>query len=98
MLFAVVNDGTTLKGLQAVVIHANAEQSEPLKALAVGASVRLTGRLMDSPGKGQEKELQVEEVTILGNCDPEVCINNEFTFSPFDTPLDISNSEKRSFN
>ncbi|KIJ38891.1 hypothetical protein M422DRAFT_258298 [Sphaerobolus stellatus SS14] len=69
--FAVINDGTTLKGLQAVFLHPNGEQNTSLRNLVTGASVRLTGRLIESPGKGQERELQVEDVQILGECDPE---------------------------
>ncbi len=41
-------------------------------SLTNGASVRLVGNLVDSPAKGQEKEFVVEDVRILGGCDPEV--------------------------
>jgi aspartyl/asparaginyl-tRNA synthetase len=40
-------------------------------SLSNGASVRLRGRLVDSLGKGQAKELQVESVDLLGES-PEV--------------------------
>lgn len=43
------------------------------RRLTNGASVRLGGVLADSPGKGQDKELRVEEAEILGACDPAVC-------------------------
>jgi hypothetical protein len=43
-----------------------------LRSLTNGASVRLAGRLVDSLGPEQDKELQVEEVEIVGECDPEV--------------------------
>jgi hypothetical protein len=36
--------------------------------------VSLRGRLEDSLGSGQQKELRVESVQILGECDPEVRI------------------------
>jgi asparaginyl-tRNA synthetase len=72
--FAVVNDGTTVQGLQTVFSHPNEEHTQSLKSLSTGVSVRLTGKLIDSPGKGQERELQVEEVVILGECDAEVCM------------------------
>ena len=44
--------------------------------LTNGAAVRLTGRLVPSPGKGQSRELLVDqsdvgEVVVLGECDPE---------------------------
>lgn len=37
-----------------------------------GASVRLTGKLTESPGAGQSHELQVDALEVLGECDPEV--------------------------
>ena len=40
--------------------------------LSNGACVRLGGVLEDSPGAGQDKELQVQTVDVLGACDPEV--------------------------
>ncbi|TFL01528.1 hypothetical protein BDV98DRAFT_548024 [Pterulicium gracile] len=64
--FAVVNDGSNAAGLQVVF-------SDPISAqrLSNGTAVRLTGQLADSPGKGQAKELKVEQVQVLGECDPE---------------------------
>ncbi len=44
----------------------------PPISLTNGTSVSLKGILADSPGRGQDKELQVEEVKRLGGCDPEV--------------------------
>ncbi|KAL0575887.1 asparaginyl-tRNA synthetase [Marasmius crinis-equi] len=65
--FAVISDGTTSAGLQAVFPNSSLLPKE----LSNGASVKLTGRLGKSPGAGQEKELLVEDVKILGSCDPE---------------------------
>ena len=47
-----------------------------LLRLTNGAAVRLTGRLVSSPGKEQSHELLVDrndvgEVVVLGECDPE---------------------------
>lgn len=47
-----------------------------LVRLTNGAAVRLTGRLVSSPGKEQSCELLVDqndvgEVVVLGECDPE---------------------------
>ena len=47
-----------------------------LLRLTNGAAVRLTGRLVSSPGKEQSCELLVDqndvgEVVVLGECDPE---------------------------
>jgi len=45
--------------------------------LTNGAAVRITGRLVSSPGAGQSHELLVENdtessVTVLGDCNPDV--------------------------
>ncbi|KAH9994719.1 asparaginyl-tRNA synthetase [Russula vinacea] len=64
--FAMVHDGTTPKGLQAVF-----QNPTQAKVLTNGASVRLTGALTPSPGPGQSRELVVEAMEILGACDPE---------------------------
>ncbi|KAI9247830.1 asparaginyl-tRNA synthetase [Sporodiniella umbellata] len=61
--FATVNDGSSLKGIQAILNNKDTE------LLTTGACVQLTGQLIDSPGKEQEKELQVSEVKVLGLCD-----------------------------
>ncbi|THH08290.1 hypothetical protein EW146_g9043 [Bondarzewia mesenterica] len=63
--FAMIQDGTSAQSLQAVFTNPSLASG-----LTNGASVRLTGRLSESPGAGQEKELQVESLDILGTCDP----------------------------
>ena len=45
-----------------------------LCSLTKGCAVRMTGVLSDSIGPGQDKELQVQAVDVVGECDPEVCI------------------------
>ncbi|KAG7085718.1 hypothetical protein E1B28_003262 [Marasmius oreades] len=65
--FAVVSDGTTSAGLQAVFPNSSLVPKE----LTNGASVKLRGRLGKSLGAGQEKELVVKDVEVLGLCDPE---------------------------
>ncbi|KAI6029611.1 hypothetical protein BKA83DRAFT_4220980 [Pisolithus microcarpus] len=45
--------------------------SSQLKGLANGASVRVSGLLVNSRGTGQAKELQVDSIDVLGECDPE---------------------------
>ncbi|EPQ52046.1 asparaginyl-tRNA synthetase [Gloeophyllum trabeum ATCC 11539] len=65
--FAVITDGSSARGLQAVF-----RSGELAKRLTNGACVSLTGQLCDSPGKGQSKELQVDEGEVIGECDPEI--------------------------
>jgi aspartyl/asparaginyl-tRNA synthetase len=50
--------------------------------LANGVSVRLTGKLTKSPGAGQDHELQVDAVEVLGECDPDVRFSH-FVFVVF---------------
>ncbi|EJF65820.1 asparaginyl-tRNA synthetase [Dichomitus squalens LYAD-421 SS1] len=64
--FAVITDGSSEPGLQAVFTDINLA-----KQLTNGASVKLRGELVDSRGAGQAKELQVAEAEVLGECDPE---------------------------
>ncbi|KAL4067067.1 hypothetical protein V8B97DRAFT_1874355 [Scleroderma yunnanense] len=64
--FAVLNDGSCASGLQAVL------HNSQLKGLTNGASVRVFGSFVDSRGKGQAKELHVDSIDVLGECDPEI--------------------------
>jgi len=64
--FAVISDGSCGRGLQAVFKPERLPQDA-----TSGASIRLVGSLIDSPGRGQAKEFQVEEAEIVGVCDPE---------------------------
>ncbi|KAF8887593.1 hypothetical protein BD779DRAFT_1527113 [Infundibulicybe gibba] len=65
--FAVVTDGSSSMGLQAVFPAGN----ELVRRLTNGASVKLIGRLAASPGRGQDKEFLVTGGEILGGCDPD---------------------------
>ncbi|KZT63665.1 asparaginyl-tRNA synthetase [Daedalea quercina L-15889] len=63
--FAVISDGSSTQGLQAVI-----RDGSLAEVLTNGASVSLGGTLTHSLGKGQDKELRVEEVQVVGECDP----------------------------
>ncbi|KAI1795916.1 asparaginyl-tRNA synthetase [Ganoderma leucocontextum] len=65
--FAIISDGSSESGLQAVFTDVNLA-----KQLTNGASVRLCGELVDSPGAGQTKELKVADAEVLGECDTDV--------------------------
>ncbi|KIY47536.1 asparaginyl-tRNA synthetase [Fistulina hepatica ATCC 64428] len=70
--FAMISDGSTSNSLQAgfqLSLHLNT--SCVVSSLTNGACVRLEGKLVDSPGVGQDKELRVEELQVLGACPPE---------------------------
>ncbi|KAJ7281497.1 asparaginyl-tRNA synthetase [Mycena rebaudengoi] len=66
--FGVLTDGSSTAGLQAVFHEGFGDR---VKEITNGTSVRLRGNLVDSPGAGQDKELQVEQLDILGTCDPD---------------------------
>lgn len=68
--FIALNDGSTLRNMQAVIDY---ERTDPqvLKAITMGAALRVTGTLIESQGRGQAVEVQVVEVEILGTADPK---------------------------
>ena len=68
--FIAINDGSSNANLQAVVELGSADNAT-LKRLTTGASVKVTGELMESLGKGQNVELKVKTLEILGDSDAE---------------------------
>ncbi len=68
--FISINDGSCLENIQAV-IELNSLDEATLKRITTGSCVSITGELIPSPAKGQTVELKVEQVEILGDCDPE---------------------------
>lgn len=68
--FIAINDGSTIHNLQAVVDFTNTDEAL-LKRLTTGAAISITGELIESQGKGQNVEIKVRELTILGDSDAE---------------------------
>ncbi len=68
--FIALNDGSTINNIQCVVDFENTPE-ETLKRITTGAAVEIKGTLMESQGKGQSVEIQVKEIEILGDSDPE---------------------------
>ena len=68
--FIAINDGSSIHNIQAVVDFNNTEESL-LKRLTTGASVAVTGTLVESLGKGQHVEIKVKTLEILGDSDAE---------------------------
>jgi asparaginyl-tRNA synthetase len=67
--FLAVHDGSCFDAIQAIASSdLDNYQSEILK-LTTGASVKVTGILVESPGKGQSFEIQATKVEILGLVD-----------------------------
>ncbi|RYY28115.1 MAG: asparagine--tRNA ligase, partial [Chitinophagaceae bacterium] len=68
--FIALNDGSTNSNLQIVAELGKFEDSL-LKRITTGASVKVTGQLVPSLGKGQKVEVKADTIEILGDCDGE---------------------------
>ena len=68
--FIEVNDGSTLNNLQVIADAHIIGYQEALKILTTGASVMISGELVESQGKNQTVELRAAEIRVLGPCDP----------------------------
>jgi asparaginyl-tRNA synthetase len=68
--FIALNDGSTINNIQCVVDFENTPE-ETLKRITTGASVSVTGTLVESKGAGQKYEIQVAKLEILGDSDAE---------------------------
>jgi len=63
--FFQVGDGSSMDGLQ-VVVGEEADCFGHLSGVTTGAAVRATGKLVESPAKGQRVELQAADLTVVG--------------------------------
>ncbi|MDU8886687.1 asparagine--tRNA ligase [Yeosuana sp. MJ-SS3] len=68
--FIALNDGSTINNIQCVIDFENTEDSI-LKRITTGAAIKVKGELVESQGKGQNVEIQVDSIEILGDSDPE---------------------------
>jgi asparaginyl-tRNA synthetase len=66
--FAAIHDGSCFGNLQ-VVFDREIFRDEDLAGLLTGACVRIEGRIADSPGKEQAKELHASSLEIVGPVD-----------------------------
>ncbi len=68
--FVALNDGSTIKNIQ-IVFDMEQFTDEQLKPITTGASIHVTGLLVESMGKGQTAEIQAKTIEIYGTADPE---------------------------
>jgi len=68
--FIALNDGSVIHNIQCVVDFENTP-AETLKRITTGAAVAIKGNLTESKGAGQQYEIQVTSIEILGDSDPE---------------------------
>jgi asparaginyl-tRNA synthetase len=65
--FVEVNDGSCVGNIQGVVN--NPESIPNIEKITTGSSVRMVGKLIESPAKGQKYEISVEEIELIGEAD-----------------------------
>src|SRR4030095_9592326 len=68
--FIALNDGSTNNNLQ-VVVELGKFDEELLKRITTSASLKVTGTVVPSLGKGEKMDLNAETITILGDSDAE---------------------------
>ncbi|MGH2648746.1 MAG: asparagine--tRNA ligase [Ginsengibacter sp.] len=68
--FIALNDGSTNNNLQVVVELGSVEESF-LKRITTGASLKITGKILPSLGKGQKFELKADTIEVIGDSDAE---------------------------
>lgn len=68
--FIALNDGSTIKNIQAVVDFENFDEDK-LKMITTGAALAISGKLVESQGSGQAVEIQVSDVDVLGTANPD---------------------------
>lgn len=68
--FIALNDGSTNQNLQ-VVVALGLLDDETLKRITTGASLKVTGEVVESVGKGQTIEIKAATMEVLGDSDAE---------------------------
>ena len=64
------SDGTCFKHLQLVYKDSLSDFDEITK-IKIGSSIEVSGKLIKSEGAGQDVEVDVESITLLGDCPDE---------------------------
>jgi len=65
--FIELTDGSSLKGLQ-IILNKDNFDNNIFSKLTTGASVEITGKLVQSPSKNQSIEMKGESISIVGEC------------------------------
>jgi asparaginyl-tRNA synthetase len=64
------NDGTCFKNIQAVYTE-ELKDFENITKLAIGSAVKINGKLIKSEGTGQEYEIKIKEIALLGDVEED---------------------------
>jgi len=62
--FIELNDGSSLKNIQ-IIANAASDNYEEIRKLTTGSAAAVTGKIVESPGKGQQWEIEAETVEII---------------------------------
>ena len=68
--FIALNDGSTINNIQCVIDFENTDE-DLLKRITTGAALEISGMLTESQGKGQNVEIKVVKIEVLGDCNPD---------------------------
>lgn len=68
--FIALNDGSCLNNLQAVLSPEEYEE-DFIKEISIGCAVCVEGNLIESQGRGQNVEINIQKITILGSANSD---------------------------
>ena len=68
--FIALNDGSCLSNIQCVLTSENYDEKF-IKTITVGCSLSLQGTLVESQGRGQNVEIDIQKIDVLGIADSE---------------------------
>ena len=68
--FIELNDGSSIKNIQCVISDSSIDE-KILKKISIGSSLKIKGDLIKSIGKGQNFEIQILNIELLGESDPD---------------------------
>ena len=68
--FIALNDGSCLENIQCVIDYENTDENI-LKKITTGSAVKISGKIVESAGTKQAIEIQVNDINILGESNPE---------------------------
>lgn len=70
IVFVALNDGSTINNIQVVINPAETDENL-LKDITTGACIAVSGKLVESHGKGQAVEIQAGHVELYGKADAD---------------------------
>ncbi len=68
--FIALNDGSCLENIQCVIDYESTDENI-LKKITTGSAVKISGKIVESAGTKQAIEIQVNDISILGESNPE---------------------------